>query len=361
MPGGILPYRSSYISEECQEYLNGFDLRIGTLECAVGDNLPFDEVKMNGKQNIIYSRCEDLQRVMDMKFDVVSIANNHTFDLGAKGLEATISQLKENGIKFCGAGKNIEEASKPAVVQLNDKRIAFFAYCQYGSVYIGHLKKATETESGINPLDIERCIEDIKNAKQWYDYVFVLPHWGIEYQFLPTVECHRWAKMMIDAGADGVFASHTHQVQPVIKYKKRPIAFSMGNFMFPDYYMQPPRPIWYPEAGFDDKELSRVKFYPKHIDKPCIQVWRHLSRIGMMITYDDSDNKNIINNQFVYLQRESNCLELYVKSKAIGLRMYWMGLMTKSLIYPSLYSIYCSKYNLLRRGWHFISRLLNEK
>ena len=109
MPGGVLPYQQEYASKAVRALLRSADYRVGTLECAIGDNLPFDENKMgpNGWKNIVYAREVDLQRVVDLNFNLVSLANNHIFDLGIEGLRNTIRLLREKGIKFCGAGENI--------------------------------------------------------------------------------------------------------------------------------------------------------------------------------------------------------------------------------------------------------------
>ena len=120
MPGGVLPYQGEYISPDLLEYMRSFDFRIGTLEAAIGNNLSFDPIKMSGRQNIIFARNEDFFRIKEMGFDVVSLANNHIWDLGEDGLMNTIRLLKENGINFCGAGKNAEDAAKPAVVEKVD-------------------------------------------------------------------------------------------------------------------------------------------------------------------------------------------------------------------------------------------------
>jgi Bacterial capsule synthesis protein PGA_cap. len=115
MPGGVLPYQTEFVSPELREYLAGFDARIGTLEAAIGTDFPFDPVKVNGRQNIVYAREEDFFRVKDLGFNVVSLANNHMMDLTEQGLSNTIKLIRENGIKSCGAGANVEEASRPAV------------------------------------------------------------------------------------------------------------------------------------------------------------------------------------------------------------------------------------------------------
>ena len=60
MPGGVLPYQKEYIDTALLKHMSTFDFRIGTLECAVGNGLPFDEGKMSKLKNIIYVRNEDL-------------------------------------------------------------------------------------------------------------------------------------------------------------------------------------------------------------------------------------------------------------------------------------------------------------
>ena len=356
MPGGVLPYQTKYVENEIKDLLYCFDCRIGTLECAMGDNLSYDSIKMKGRKNIIYSPTREIYRLKELGVDVVSLANNHVYDLGEKGLETTIELLDKIGIKHCGAGMNIDDASKPAIVELNGKSIAFLAYCQYGSVYLGYVKIATSQDSGVCPLDIDKCVEDIKIAKSLYDYVIVMPHWGVEYQYLPTPECVRYARQMIDAGADGIFASHTHQIQPMIWYKSKPIAFSMGNFLFPDFYMTPPRPIWYPEDSTNLLSLPKFYCYPKVVETPCLQVWNHLSRIGMLVDCRLSEDINA-SYELVYCNDE-NILNIYSHQRSVKLRFLWMSSMIKFKGYDMLYKVYQSRYNVLRRGFHLIRKIV---
>lgn len=283
MPGGVLPYQSNYITRELTEYMNGFDFRIGTLEAAIGTGLPFDPVKMQGRQNIIYARNEDFFRVKEMGFSVVSLANNHIWDLGVDGLRNTISVLKENGIQYCGAGMNVKEASRPAVIEKDGLRVAIFAYCMYDSPWLGYVELATEEKPGVNPLRIDKVVKDIREAKKEYDRVIVLPHWGREYQYEPLPECLTMAKEMVKAGADAVLGSHSHQIQPFVRLKGKPVCFSMGNFLFPDFFMYPPRPIWYPESVEEINGIKEEVGYPFPIYQPTKQVWNSVSRYGCTI------------------------------------------------------------------------------
>lgn len=283
MPGGVLPYQEKYITPELQAFMDSFDFRVATLEAAIGTDLSYDPVKMDGKQNIIYARDEDFFRIKEMGFDVVSLANNHFWDLGVEGMKNAIRHLKENGIAYCGAGMNLKEASCPAVIEKDGLRIAILASCMYGNKWLGYVELAEKDKSGVNPLDIDRILDDIQRAKKEYDYVIVMPHWGREHLFDPLQECVRMAKKMVEAGADAVLGSHPHRIQPMIVYRGKPICFSMGNFLFPDFYMQPPRPIWYPSSKEEVAAIKDAMWYPSHTEEHIRQVWNRIARYGCAI------------------------------------------------------------------------------
>lgn len=354
MPGGVLPYQQHYISDEVLQYMKSFDIRIGTLEAAIGTGIPYDQTKMNGRQNIVYARNEDFYRVVEMGFDVVSLANNHVFDLGEEGLRNTIDILKKNNIKYCGAGLNDEEASMPAIIESDGKSVAVLAYCMYGNVYLGYVELAGKDKSGVNPLNIDQVVSDIKKYKQLYDYVIVMPHWGREYQYFPMLEVKEMALKMVDAGADAVIGSHAHNIQPMINYKGRNIYFCLANYLFPDYYMHPPRPIWYPEENYDITKISRTYCYPDHIEESTTSVWRNSSRVGMVVEMMIEDTIRT-KYRFVYLSK-NNILRFYGKTNSFlkRVRLSIMGFAVKSKKYPVIKRLYESRYNLPRRAWHLI-------
>lgn len=305
MPGGVLPYQGNYVENRLLEYMKGFDVRIGTLEAAIGTNLPYDPVKMAGRQNIVYARNEDFFRVKEMGFDVVSLANNHIWDLGEEGLKNTISILQKNGIKYCGAGLNIEDASRPVIIEKKGIKVAVMAYCMYGNKYLGYVELAGKNKTGVNPLDIDKVVQDIKEVKQKCDKVVVLPHWGREYQYEPLPACVEMAKKMIEAGADAVLGSHTHQIQPLVWIKGKPVCFSMGNFLFPDFYMFPPRPIWYPSSLNEITGIKDVVGYPYPIEEPIRQVWNPVSRYGCTVGLLIDKEKLDVETSYVHLTADN--------------------------------------------------------
>lgn len=299
MPGGVLPYQDNYITSELKDYMHTFDFRIGTLEAAIGTNLPYDPVKMAGRQNIIYARDEDFFRVKEMDFDLVSLANNHVLDLGKEGLKNTINNLDKDGIKHIGGDMDDVAAAKPVILSKDGVSVAIFAYC-LGPQYLGYVEFAEKNKAGTNSFEIERVLDEIKNAKKKYDYVIIMPHWGREYHIEPIEECIVFAQQMIRAGADAVLGSHPHVVQPCIKYKQGFICFSMGNFLFPDFYMFPPRPIWYPDSSVDLSGIEDTYNYPFPIEKPLRRVWKNISRYGCVA--DVTIEKESLNVTYRYVQ-----------------------------------------------------------
>ncbi|MEE9533307.1 MAG: CapA family protein, partial [Acidimicrobiia bacterium] len=84
----------------------------------------------------------------DCGFDVVSLASNHAMDWGEEALMDTRELLEGMGIQTVGAGPNLEEARRPAVVERQGIRVAFLARCSV--LRDGYA--ATQAKGGVAPL-----------------------------------------------------------------------------------------------------------------------------------------------------------------------------------------------------------------
>lgn len=362
MPGGVLHYQDQFVSAELEKYLGQFDLRVGTFECSVGSNIPFDKKKMeraDGK-NIVYSMDEDVEKIKKLKIDVVTIANNHIYDQGEEGLKNTIFQLDKLGVKHCGAGMNLTEAKKPAVVEVEGKTLAFIG-CSFEKTYPEVVEAATNNTSGIYQTSISDLEDTILNCKHKYDIVFVMPHWGREYEYLPFPEYKVWAQHLIDIGADGIIGSHPHQIQPHYKYKKKCVYFSLGNFLFPDICMQVPRPMFYPKTIEEVNNLRKVWAYPNNLKEPVLTIWPGRSRIGMVTEIEiDKDNTFKDKARLTCMSADNvlgfySCFNNYVKT----LRMFIFSKLVKSKRYNIYYRAYHSNKNIIRTFVHKVSDLLH--
>ena len=306
MPGGVLAgIDEGYVSQEVLGVLQSGDIRVGTLETAIGNIPAFSNEKMSRKCDVIYALDHDLIKLKDLGFDVVSLANNHFFDLGPDGGEHAVRLLDEMGIKHVGAGKNIEEASSPAVINIGGKSVAFVSFCETEEKLIGWCPVASSNSSGVNPLTKDNICKLIPRLKEEYDIVVVLPHWGKEGQIMPTDRQYRLSKIMIESGADLVLGSHTHCVQPVFQTKGKVIVFGMGNFLFPDRLIVPPRSTYYPETIIDFTSLPVTDRYP-YVDKLTFKKWRAKARLGGMVECTIEDNSVNVREHVVCLSKDNH-------------------------------------------------------
>lgn len=289
MPGGILHYESDddFCSTRLLNKIKNVENKIcvATLETAVGDKPTFDAEKMKRDKDVIYTPIKNLHRLVTLGINVVSLANNHAWDLGLEGIKQAKQELDSLGIKYCGAGANIAEASAPAVVEINGKKIAFIAYCDYKPGTCGYIPIASEDTPGINAMIEENIYNDILKNKKRFDYLFIMMHWGKEYYYYPTPEVVCLSKKIINWGADGIIGSHSHQIQPIIFYKGKPIIFSLGNFLFPDRIITTPRSTFYPENALTISRYPKTYGYPM-VKTPTFKIWKDVARNGQVISLE---------------------------------------------------------------------------
>lgn len=308
MPSGVLyGIVDSSIDDEVVSVLRESDIRVGNLEAAIGpytDKPHFDQGKLDRIMDLVWAVDEDLSVLKLLNIDAVSLANNHIYDLGIEGLLNTIKLLDNLNIKYFGAGANLEAASKPAVFNVKGKTVAFVGACDYKDETVGYVPFASENTAGVNPLyPLQRTCRIIKNLKNQYDFVFIVPHWGAEHTWIANQDVISDAKEIIKAGADGVLGGHPHRIQIPIYYKKKPLFPSLGNFLFPDWYINKPRPTWYPPKGTDTSKFPKKPLYP-WVDEPTILVWRNSNRVGMIAEIDVSDTITM-DSKYVYLDSDN--------------------------------------------------------
>ena len=337
MPGGILSgVESGFISKNIIDELSNADLRVGTLESAIGDIPTFYEEKMRRRADVIYSKIKDINKLKYLSIDIVSLANNHFYDLGVERAVECIKLLDEAGVKHVGAGRNLEEASRPVVESLNGKTVAFLAFCDWRDETVGFCPFATETEPGVNPMFDDYVVSEIKKYKKQNDYVIVLSHWGREHTWNTTLHVYKLAKKMIKAGADLILGSHPHRVQPVVNYRNGSVAFSMGNFLFPDRLIIKPRSTFYPDIAVDFDTLPVTYGYP-FVEELTLKKWEPLGRIGMIVNTSFDGPK--IHSSYVLTQLSERGSLSLLKSDLIERKLFFRSLILRSFSYPLYYNL----------------------
>lgn len=195
------------------DFLKNADLRIANLEGPI-TNFPSKAVS-GGALSFTFSPkfIEPLKN----RFNILSLANNHTLDRGEAGFSQTAGYLKNNNILFFGSSDNRAEGISQ-IIKKNGIKIGVIGY------------------NGLRGNYLNLVISKIKELKKDSDFIIVYPHWGEEYKKLPNAKQNQEARIFIDNGADLVIGSHPHVMEPVEIYKNKIIFYSLGNFIFDQYF-----------------------------------------------------------------------------------------------------------------------------
>lgn len=202
------------------DFFKGFDLMAGNLEGAVtdqGSHYP-------PSAGIDFAFSPDVvKQLKNYNFNFFSIANNHITDQGAKGFKETQANLTKLGYEYAGCADGaVADECAGKIVDVGGKKIAIIAASMvYRSV------------------DREKLAAIVREYKAKSDLVIFFPHWGIEYQAKPSKAQTDLARFMIDSGVDLIIGSHPHVAQGLEIYKNHLIIYSLGNFIFDQYWSAP--------------------------------------------------------------------------------------------------------------------------
>ncbi len=217
------------------------------------------------KQFTFRAKPESVSLLDDMGVDIVSLANNHAYDYGETALLDSLDILKEAGMPYVGAGRNLEEAAKPVYFIINDIKIAYLSATQIERLDNPDTKGATDNSAGVfrcwNP---EGLLEAVKAAKENSDFVVVYIHWGTENTEEPDPAQLDQAPKIVEAGADLIIGDHPHCLQPIQYVDGVPVVYSLGNFWFNSKQVD----TCLVKAAIDANGLKSLKFIPA-LQKDC--------------------------------------------------------------------------------------------
>jgi poly-gamma-glutamate synthesis protein (capsule biosynthesis protein) len=244
-------------SELVRPALKDASLRFGNCERQYSSRGTASETSPHGRQPPSMA-----QIFTDCGFDAVTIANNHMYDFGPEALLDTRALLLGKGIAVTGAGRDLDEARQPAIVERAGIKVGFLGYCSVipeggeaapGKAGIAPLRVVTEYEPRgphaacrviTRPAeeDMRMILDDIAALKRRVDIVVVAFHWGViwvprviaDYQVIA-------AHAAIDAGADMILGHHAHVPKAIEMYRGKAVFYSLSNFCMTKPF---PSPKW---------------------------------------------------------------------------------------------------------------------
>jgi hypothetical protein len=204
------------------------DLTIVNLECAPGPG-------GSAQPKTFVFRCDPagIAVMAAAGIEVANLANNHSQDHGPDAMVAGRRVVADAGIHPVGAGADLDEALRPAVVDIGGTVVAVLGF---GGVVPARSWLAAPGRPGMaDGDDIDLMTAAVRDAATRADLVLVTLHWGIERDLTPRPDDVARGRALIDAGADAVFGHHPHRLQPMEIYRGKPIFWSLGNFVWTDH------------------------------------------------------------------------------------------------------------------------------
>lgn len=174
----------------------------------------------------------------------VNLGNNHILNFGYSGLAATTAALRDAGVGYFG-----EPSTNTAIgTDVGAVQVAFVGYNEFAP-------------GGAQNAEIQ-TLEKITTAKTKGYLPIVYAHWGEEYEPLANTEQRRLAHEFVDLGAVAVVGSHPHVVQDHETYKGAPIYYSLGNFIFDQYWDDAVTHGLLLKLGFGERGVLSVEEVP---------------------------------------------------------------------------------------------------
>jgi poly-gamma-glutamate capsule biosynthesis protein CapA/YwtB (metallophosphatase superfamily) len=231
---------------------------------------------------------EALEALKTFGFNLVSLSNNHSFDLKVPGIQNALEQAKRLNLAHAGTGNNIQEAVAPGYLRTPKGTVALVAMAS-GLVEEGG--SATAARPGVNELrvegnqpnkeDAQRILQSIRDATKRADLVIVYEHNHVfdkpfrtimleelPERLAPPEWLKKWTHAEVDAGADIIVMHGAPLLHGVEIYRGRPIFYDLGNFIF----QAPPADILLDEpidwesvvayVEFQGRKLQSIRFRP---------------------------------------------------------------------------------------------------
>jgi poly-gamma-glutamate capsule biosynthesis protein CapA/YwtB (metallophosphatase superfamily) len=259
------------------------------------------------KDGRFLSPPEALESLKTFGFNLLSLSNNHAWDLKVAGIENTLEQVKRLNLAHAGTGNTIQEAVAPGYLHTPKGTVALIGIA---SGLIEEGGAATPNRPGVNELrvegnkpnseDTQRILQSIRDARKQADIVIVYEHNHVFDKPFRTIMLEelperlgppdwlkKWTHAEVDAGADIIVMHGAPLLHGVEIYRDRPIFYDLGNFIF----QAPPTEILLDEpivwesvvayVDFQGKKLQSIKFRP---------IWQNKIGEGQPAPHDEHTN-----------------------------------------------------------------------
>ena len=213
------------------------DLVIGNQEVVLGG----ETLGITGSDYTFNAPEEIAKQLPEIGFDVLTFANNHSYDRGMQGIVNTRKNLKAAGIQTTGAYEKKEQRDDILVVERNGIRFAILAYTYDTNQWIDAensfaINHFLNEEHMFDDRGKKQLARDVQKAKEQADVVIAAMHWGTEFTYEIDAAQRDAAGFLNEQGVDIIIGNHPHCLQRVetltnAQGKETFVMYSLGNFV----------------------------------------------------------------------------------------------------------------------------------
>ena len=261
--GDYIIYDSTYAYANALANGNGYDfkpmvrnLRRFTKDCDL--NYYNQETILGGEEvglssyPCFCSPQEAGDAMVDLGYNIVSTATNHTYDAGEEGILASCKYWKkQEGVFMTGSFASREERNEVHVLECNGVTYSVLDYTYglngfilpEGKDYLVNVWPCNFTSPGEDAeykAYKKQVKSDIDAVRDKVDFLVVCMHAGVEYSTDETDYQDDMAKYLADCGADLVIGTHPHVIEPAEYIGDTLVYYSLGNLfcaqMQDEYY-----------------------------------------------------------------------------------------------------------------------------
>ena len=215
-------------------------------------------------------------------FALVSVANNHVLDFGVESALASLATLERSGIRFAGAGPDLDAARALAVVEHGGLSIGMIAFTDNEPTWAAGPGTPGVHHAPVDPRDPRALalLDAVVRARPHVDLLIVSAHWGGNWGVDVPRAHRRFAIALVEAGADVVFGHSPHIVRGIELVRGRPVIHSAGDFV-DDYAVDPvernDRSFVF-ELRTEGATPVELRLHPTEIDRCRVRLARRSAR-----------------------------------------------------------------------------------
>ncbi|MEP3464827.1 MAG: CapA family protein [Parasphingorhabdus sp.] len=243
-----------------QPYVETADLASVNLEIVLSDSDPSEAAP---KSIVFYAPPQLANALAQTGFDHVSLGNNHSYDYLQEGLDTTIRALEIVGLEWSGAGKTEEESLRASRIDVSNQAFSMLGFVGWkGRVEPNQI--AERNKGGAAYGSDVNIANSVSREAALRRSTVVQYHGSREYSDNPSSVSERRMKLAVDNGAVLVASHHPHVSQGLELYNGALIAYSTGNFLFDQYFLET-HGSYVMKAWMDHGRVTRAEVVPIRI------------------------------------------------------------------------------------------------